>query len=300
MREASTQRGTSELRNWLPEVWGVVDRQRETADAVTLTVRPCMASHAFPVEGYPGQFNMLAAFGQPEVPISISRFGPGVMEHTIRSVGKATEALCKLDVGAELFLRGPYGRPWPGVRASSWEASFDGRDILIIAGGLGLAPVRPLIDAARASREHLGTVTILAGARCPSQHIFAGEVDEWTSSLTVLRTVDQVAETGERSARGFPWLGRVGFVTQLLAEAHFRPLRTSAYICGPEAMMRVIGRALVGLSVPDDQIFVSLERNMKCGFGVCGHCQFGSSFVCRNGPVYSFREVAEPLRIEEL
>ena len=261
----------------LPARYQVVERQEETHDTVTLRLRPVDR----PIPAYrPGQFTMMYAPGIGEVPISISGMGPGLaLVQTVRAVGAVTRALCACPPGRVIGLRGPYGTDWD-------VASAAGDDLLIVAGGIGLAPLRGALLAALGHRERYRRVVLLVGARSPEELVFARELGGWRrSGAEVVVTVDQAAAG---------WTGHVGVVTQLIARADVDSARTTALICGPEVMMRLTARELRALGVPAARIRVSLERNMRCGVAECGHCQLGPLLLCRDGPVIGY-EVAMPL-----
>lgn len=267
----------------LPRRFRVHSRARETPDTVTLALEPL--DGPLP-EFSPGQFNMIWAFGIGEVPISISGSQRGSILHTVRSVGAVTRALCDARPGTMLGLRGPHGTPW-GIEDA------EGADIVVVAGGIGLAPLRPLIHAVRARRQHFGRLVVLVGARSPDLILFRKELQEWRSSFDVY--VDVTVDVA-----GGGWRGHVGVVTDLVSRAHFEPSNTVAFICGPEVMMRFASLALIDRGVAPESIRVSMERNMKCGIGQCGHCQFGAEFVCRDGPVLPYPRVAPLLEIREV
>lgn len=266
---------TSEM---MPVAHRVVQRQQETADTATLTLQAL----GDPLPPWtPGQFTMIYAFGVGEVPISVSGGEPGLIRHTVRGVGAVSRAVCDARVGSTLGLRGPYGRGWPPPP--------DGADAVVLAGGIGLAPLRPVITAALARP---GRVFVLIGARTPDDLIFAAEYGEWEAAgARVLVTVDR-ADVG--------WSGRVGVVTTLLDALDLRPDRSAAYVCGPEVMMRLGARALVERGVGRAGIAVSLERNMRCGIALCGHCQLGPLLVCRDGPVVDLDQAESLLIPREL
>lgn len=261
----------------LSSVFSVVARHEETADTVTLRVQPqSVGETAF----RPGQFSMLYAFGVGEVPISISGDPgfSGFLEYTIRSVGAVTAALTALGPGDLIGVRGPYGIGWP-IEAAA------GRDLIIMAGGIGLAPLRPAVMHALSHRNQFGAVTLLYGARSPVDLLYNFDLHEWRSRFDI--EVEVTVDRGDPS-----WMGDVGVVTQLLTRAPFEPGNTTALVCGPEVMMRAASRQLQSHGVAVGDIAVSLERNMKCGVGLCGHCQLGTHLLCRDGPVVSY-EVAE-------
>jgi NAD(P)H-flavin reductase len=231
---------------------------------------------------------MVYVFGIGEVPLSISGDPgkPDVLVHTVRAVGAVTRAVCAAKKGAVLGVRGPYGEGWPV------EAAL-GRDVVIMAGGLGLAPLRPLVRAVVARRAWFRRVVLLIGARTPADLLFAKELASWRArfDLDVRVTVD---------AGGAAWNGDVGVITKLLPRATFDAATTTAFVCGPEVMMRFAGADLVQRGVPRDMVFLSMERNMKCAVGVCGHCQFGPAFVCKDGPVFSYSRIETSLRLREV
>lgn len=257
---------------------------RETADTVTLELDPGPSGFAFAA----GQFNMLYALGVGEVPISISGDpAPGApLEHTVRSVGAVSAALCALQDGDPVGVRGPFGTDWR-------VGAAEGTDVVIVAGGIGLAPLRPAIRALLAHREAYGRISVLYGARTPADLLFRDEVEGWRGRLDV-----DVEVTVDAAGPG--WRGNVGVVPRLLPRARFEPDGTVAMVCGPEVMMRFTVRALLDAGVGTDRILVSLERNMQCAIKQCGHCQLGPYFVCADGPVMPYRLVAPWLRPREV
>jgi len=257
--------------------------REELADTFTLELEPPGGSFEF----RPGQFTMLYVFGIGEVPISISGdpADSGKLVHTIRRVGAVTNALGRLEPGDFVGVRGPYGSPWPVERAT------DG-DLLIIGGGIGLAPLRPVIYHALAHRDQYERLIVLYGTRTPDDVLFAAELNRWTARLDIdsLVTVD-AADRG--------WRGSVGVVTRLISRVEFDPARATAFICGPGIMMRITAQKLTtNFDLDPDNIYLTMERNMKCGIGVCGHCQFGRHFVCTDGPVMPYVELADLLLID--
>jgi len=252
-----------------------IDRvQRETRDTFTLQLAPA-GGFAFA----PGQFNMLYVFGTGEVPISISGnpIKPERLVHTVRAVGPATKALQAYKRGRMIGVRGPFGTGWPVKEA-------EGKDLLIIAGGIGLAPLRPVVYQALAQRERFERVVLLYGARTREEILYAKEVERWRSMLDF-----DVDVTVDRAPHG--WRGNVGVVTKLIAHAAFRPEKTVAMVCGPEIMMRFVILELQRRGISLEQLYVSMERNMKCAIGFCGHCQYGPAFICKNGPVFRYDSI---------
>jgi NAD(P)H-flavin reductase len=264
----------------LPHLFQVESRRRETSDTFTLALSPAGPEvRAWPFA--PGQFNMLTAMGIGEVPISISGdpAEPRRLIHTIRAVGAATKALCRLKPGETLGVRGPFGTAWPVAAAA-------GQDLVIVAGGLGLAPVRPAIYYALAHRADYGNVELIYGARTPQDIVYYRELEHWRGrfDVRVHVTVDSALAD---------WRGRVGVVTKVLDQARFDAGATTALVCGPGMMMRFTVQGLLARGVGLDQIFVSLERNMQCGMGLCGHCQLGPLFICKDGPVFPYSRVKD-------
>jgi len=264
-----------------PTGYVVAARRQESPDTVTLMLRPA----GDPIEPpLPGQFTMLYAFGVGEVPISVSGIGQDGLVQTIRAVGAVTRALCAAKPGDMIGVRGPFGTDWRVSAAG-------GRDVLVVAGGIGLAPLRPVLLAALAERGR-GRVVLLVGARSPGELLFPRELETWR------RRGADVRVTVDRGDAG--WDGRVGLVTGLIKDAIADPGRTTAFVCGPEIMMRLSAQALADADVPAWEIRVSLERNMRCGAALCGHCQLGPTLGCRDGPVYCWSELAPWLAIREL
>ncbi|NUP50909.1 MAG: FAD/NAD(P)-binding protein [Catenulispora sp.] len=271
----------------LPVRYRVIGNRRDTADTHTLTLLPVDSPLPRP---RPGQFTMVYVFGVGEIPLSVSGYpadGDHTVTHTVRAVGAVSAALCRAEPGTVVGLRGPLGTVWdvPGARH---------RDLLFVAGGIGLAPLRPPLLEALSARPDYLSVTVVAGARTPSEHLYRTEDELWQAcGARVLRIVDRVPQDPD-TGRPQAWSGPVGLVTDLLGQVRLRPDRTTAYLCGPEVMMTHTGAALVALGMRPTDVQVSLERNMRCGIEICGHCQLGPDFVCADGPV-STLEHAEPL-----
>jgi len=269
---------------FIPQWYRVRAVQRELADTVTLELEsPDGHRPAFE----PGQFNMLYAFGVGEIAISISGASESsAFVHTVRDVGAVSAALAALDVGATVGLRGPFGVGWP-VR------SAEGADVVFVAGGLGLAPLRPAIRHVLAHRGRYGRVAVLMGCRSPQEILYRGELEQWRRRLDVdvQVTVDHADSD---------WHGNVGVVPGLIPRAAFDPDDTVALVCGPEVMMRFTVNALRDAGVGADAIYLSMERNMKCAIGLCGHCQFGPVFVCKDGPVMRFDAIAPIFSVAEV
>jgi NAD(P)H-flavin reductase len=250
---------------------------RETHDTYTLTTTAANGS-SLP-SFLPGQFSMVSEFGVGEVPVSISGDAeiPDHLVYTIRSVGKVTEALVQHKAGDYIGIRSAFGTAWPVEQAH-------GRDVLIVAGGIGLAPLRSVISHIARHRSDYGRLLLLYGARTPTDLLFRRQLRTWSAIPhgQVLVTVD---------CANSKWDGHVGVVTKLFDFVTIRPERTTAMMCGPEIMMRFVIRALRARNVEAGQIYLSMERNMKCAIGFCGHCQMGPFFLCKDGPIFSYQQI---------
>lgn len=269
----------------VPRPFRVARKRQDTEDTWTLVLE---SENGYRQPRFrPGQFNMLYAFGAGEVPISIcgdpSRDGP--LEHTVRSVGATTAAICAARDGGALGVRGPFGSAWP-------VAAAEGRDLVIVAGGIGLAPLRPAILEALAGRERFRRVIVLYGGRTPEQLLYPDELASWREAdIEVAVTVDSA--TGE-------WDGDVGVVTGLFDAAGLDPQRSLALLCGPEVMMRFAIEDLLGRGISAADVHISIERNMKCAITHCGRCQFGPTFACREGPVMRYADIERFFRVREM
>lgn len=277
---------------WLPRVAVIESVTPETPGVQTYRLRLRQsrdaADHAF----RPGQFNMLYLPGFGEAAISLS--GPATppagesptLTHTIREVGIVTHGLARLSPGGAVAVRGPYGKPWPLEECR-------GADVVLVAGGIGLAPLRSAIYELLAQRSDYGRLVLLCGARSPEHLLYAGEYAAWQDGgLEVQTTVD-------RAVPG--WDGNVGVVPLLVDRLW--PLdaeRTVLMACGPEVMMRFVALAAVGRGLAPERIWLSLERHMQCAVGLCGHCQLGTALICRDGPVFSWNRVESLMRVHDL
>lgn len=270
----------------VPMPYVVARRRRELHGTYTLELQPESGEKG--VRPAPGQFNMLYAFGSGEVPISVSGVENGgtAIAHTVRDVGIVTKALCGLKTGDPVGLRGPFGTHWP-VR------SMEGNDVVIVAGGLGLAPLRLAIRKVLERREKFGRVVLLYGTRAPSDILFRAELQHWRGRFDL--DVEVTVDTADSS-----WVGDVGVVTRLISRERFDPLNTVALVCGPEIMILFAAQELENRGVATQDIHVSLERNMKCAVGLCGHCQFGPFFVCKDGPVFPYARIKRLAGISEV
>jgi NAD(P)H-flavin reductase len=269
---------------WQPRPFRVSASRRETHDTVTIELES-LDRRGLPFA--PGQFTMVGPLGVGDVPISISGHPgrPQQLMHTIRDVGGVTSALCQASEGDVLAVRGPFGVGWRVPDGT-------GGDIVIVAGGVGLAPLRSAVIEVVASRQKYQRVSVLYGARTASDVLFGADLAAWASEDV------QVAVTVDRASRA--WTGRVGLVTELVSWATFDPARTLALVCGPEVMMRYVAGELTARGMPPERIRLSLERNMRCGVGLCGHCQLREYLICIDGPVLSLDAVRPLLGVREL
>jgi NAD(P)H-flavin reductase len=266
---------------------GIIEQVvKETPDTFTLMIS--RDDEAEPNAFAPGQFSMLWVFGVGEVPISISGDPAlrGQFTYTVRSVGKVTDAVVKQEPGTTIGIRGPFGTGWPMEAAR-------GRDVVIVAGGIGLAPLRPAIYEVLRNRHHYRRLVVLYGARSPRELLYRKELAAWAREpdTQVLVTVD---------FGGLDWHGQVGVVTTLFKYARFQPAKSIAMICGPEIMMRFVTRQLSQAGVLAADMYISMERNMKCAVGFCGHCQYGPHFICKHGPVFPYETIRPLLEKYEL
>jgi NAD(P)H-flavin reductase len=261
----------------VPSPHRILKVRRETGDVFSIETQPQAEDSGFPF--IPGQFNMVYVFGVGEVPLSISG-DPSrtkTLTHTIRGVGWVTRALQKLKKGDMVGVRGPFGNPWP-------MQEIAGKDVVIIAGGVGLAPVRPVIYQLLAEREKYGNISILYGARSPDDILYGKELEKWRGRFDL--EVDVTVDSAQRG-----WMGNVGVVTQLIPKVISDSENTLAMICGPEIMMRFTVMELQRQGIDDTGIYLTMERNMKCAIGLCGHCQFGPQFICKDGPVFRYDRI---------
>ncbi|WP_444893902.1 FAD/NAD(P)-binding protein [Microbulbifer sp. TRSA001] len=268
----------------IPELWRITHRREEFPGTVTLSLTQ-VAGTPSPIQ--PGQFNMLYAFGAGEAAISLS--GPSAssaepLTHTIKGQGLATQALCKLEVGAQLGIRGPFGQGWPTHLAEN-------RPLVIITGGLGLAPLRPLIYSFLNGHLPARSLQVFYGARRPEEMLYQPELGHWRSSFELVTSVDHASTD---------WNGHIGVITDPLRVTHLECNDALVFVCGPEIMMRFCIQVLLHKGVTESNIYLSMERNMKCAIGICGHCQWGPNFVCKDGPVFCYRDIRSWFQINSL
>jgi NAD(P)H-flavin reductase len=259
--------------------------RRETADTRTLELVPAGESRMPPWR--PGQFMMLYVFGQGEIPISIcgDPEETNVLCHTVRAVGPVSSAICDAKVGSAVGVRGPFGSAWPAE-------FYEGHDVVLVAGGIGLAPLRPAVYMIMSNRSRYARVSLLIGSRTPEILLYRREMETWRRrGIDIQLTVDAAAPG---------WKDSVGPVTVLIPRVEFDPSRTVAFIVGPEIMMRFVVQSLAQRGIALNRLFVSMERNMKCAAGFCGHCQLGPAFICKDGPVLPYLQLAPWLTIRNL
>lgn len=232
----------------------------------------------------PGQFMMLSLFGVGESAISISKIDEGSMHTTIRSVGNVTDSIFNLKKGDYIGVRGPYGIGWPIDK-------IKGRDVLIVAGGMGIAPLRGLINYIKSARKNFRHLEILYGARTPEDMIFKYDFEDWQKikNTRLDLTVDEMPGDARFDCK-------VGLVTSCFPSMKTHHKNAIALVCGPEIMMRYVAKCLETIGFKDEQIYLSLERRMKCGIGKCGHCQIGLKYVCKDGPVFNYSDIKQFIR----
>jgi NAD(P)H-flavin reductase len=282
--ETTTRRGPM-----LPVPYRLARKRSETHDTWTIELEPADGQG---LERFaPGQFGMLYRFGVGEAPISISGAGTGAngaLVHTIRAVGPVSAALCAAPRGEVIGVRGPFGRGWP-------MTELEGADVLVVGGGIGIAPLRPVMLHLVAHRERYGNVALLYGGRSPRELLYGRDLERWGGRYDVQVDVQVTVDSADSG-----WLGRVGLVTDLIPHARFDPAETAAFVVGPELMMRVTVDALQQQGIGSERIWLSLELNMKCAIGHCGHCQLGPEFVCKGGPVFRHDRIGRFLGVREL
>lgn len=277
--------GARPATGMVPRRFTVTSTRRDTHDTHTLELASLDGA---PLEFTPGQFTMLLAFGVGEVPISVSGdpARPEVLQHTIRDVGSVSHALATAAPGSVLGVRGAFGTGWEVERGR-------GGDVVVVAGGIGLAPLRPAILQVAAQREDYGRALLLYGARSPEEILYAEEQRVWAERHGF--DVQVIVDSGPHG-----WRGRVGLVTQLVDRATFDAANALALVCGPEVMMRHSARALLDRGMAPDRVRLSMERNMQCGIGLCGHCQLREFFCCLDGPVLGYDRLAALMGRAEL
>ncbi len=267
------------LNPYLPREAEIVERIQESATIFTLRLRFTDPDHQAQYRFEPGQFNMVYLYGVGEVAISIvsDPEDESICDHTIRIVGRVTRGLAKLQAGDRVGIRGPFGRGWPLQAA-------EGRDVLIVTGGLGCAPVVSVINYVTQRRERFGRLTIMQGVKHADDLLWRERYQHWSEMDNT-----QVIVAADKASRDWPW--RIGRVVELFDEAHIDADKTIAMMCGPEKMMEVAAARLLRGGMTANMVYMSMERNMQCAVGHCGHCQYGTHFVCKDGPVFSYNQI---------
>lgn len=283
---------TPRLDPWKISTATVMRVQRETADVITYDLEFADASVAENFHFLPGQFNMLYVPGIGEAAISIAgkTVERGWLRHSIRSVGKVTNAIEAGGVGMQLGVRGPFGTSWP---VDVIGAAQTKPHVVLVAGGVGLAPLRSMVEYLLAQRQQVERVSLLIGARKPEDVLYNSDLDQWSSEgIDVQLTVDRPTDD---------WKGHIGVVTLLLERLSIpNPDSTLLMTCGPEVMMRYVAKSAFQRGIEENSVWVTMERNMNCAVGLCGHCQLGPQFLCKDGPVFRFDAVGDWLRIQDL
>lgn len=266
---------------YLPAEAEIIERIEESPTIFTLRLRFTDPERQQQYRFEPGQFNMVSLFGVGEVAISIvsDPEDERLYDHTIRTVGRVTRGLAELKAGERVGIRGPFGRGWPLTLA-------EGRDVVIITGGLGCAPVVSVINYIIKRRERFGRLIIMQGVKHSDDLLWRERYEQWRSLPQT-----QVVVAADKGGRQWPW--RIGRVIEMFDEVQFDPARTIAMMCGPEGMMQAAVERLRARGVTEDLLFMSMERNMKCAVGHCGHCQYGGRFVCKDGPVFSYSQISQ-------
>jgi NAD(P)H-flavin reductase len=272
---------------WVAHSAQIVDIRPEVPNVSTYDLVFDNAEVAAAYRFEPGQFNMLylPGYGESAISISSDPARRDLLSHTVRVAGNVTQALGRKQVGDHIALRGPFGSSWP-------VDDCRGKDVVLACGGIGLAPLRPAIYHILNHRGDFGRVILLYGARTPKDLLYTSEFDEWRGGgIEVEVTVD----LGDDD-----WEGHIGVVPVLFYRLRLDPRQTTIMTCGPEIMMRFVVFEALARRVSSDDVFMSLERNMSCAMGFCGHCQFGPHFVCKDGPVFTFRQVEPYFNLEDM
>jgi sulfhydrogenase subunit gamma (sulfur reductase) len=258
----------------------IVERIQESPNLFTLRLRftDPQTQQAYQFE--PGQFNMLYLYGAGEVPISIvsDPMDDNLYDHTIRAVGRVTQGLAELQTGDYIGVRGPFGRGWPLEQAEQ-------KDIVIVTGGLGCAPTVSVINYIMKRRERFGTVNIVQGVKHSNDFFWKERYDMWRKSPNT--NVLLAADAGDAI---WPW--HIGPVTSLFDQLEYDPDNVLIMMCGPEGMMRAVSHHMIENNIDEQSLWLSMERNMQCAVGHCGHCQFGEKYICKDGPVFSYHEIS--------
>nr|WP_230963897.1 FAD/NAD(P)-binding protein [Legionella pneumophila] len=265
----------------MPKEVEIIQRTQESSSIFTLHLRFTDEEHHKQFQFYPGQFNMLYLYGVGEVAISIvsDPRKKTFLSHTIRAVGRVTKAMQKLQVGDRLGIRGPFGVGWPLQKTI-------GKDIIVLTGGLGCAPSVSIINYILGRRRHYGKLSILQGVKHSEDFIFRKQYAKWQKSDHT-----EVYIAADQAGPKWPW--GVGYVTDLIDHIIIQPDKSVVMMCGPEMMMNTAVKVFTQKGILENDIYLSMERNMECGIGHCGHCQYGGLFVCKDGPVFAYSQIKE-------
>lgn len=269
----------SEHDPYLPIEAEIIECSHETSSIFTLHLSFIERHRHHLFAFHPGQFNMVYLYGVGEVAISIvsDPDEKHVISHTIRAIGRVTKALQKLKPGDRVGIRGPYGRGWPLHKVH-------GKDIVIVTGGLGCAPTVSIINYILARRSHFGNLKILQGVKHSDDFIFRKQYEIWQQA-----PYTEIHIAADQAGPKWPW--SIGYVTDMIDILDLKPENTIAMMCGPEMMMHTAIHALNQKGISENDIYLSMERNMECGIGQCGHCQYGGLFVCKDGPIFAYPEI---------
>lgn len=270
---------------YLPHEAKILERIQEAPTLFTLRLCFTDSTQQKQFAFQPGQFNMLYLYSVGEVAISIvsDSAEAKIFEHTIRIVGRVTKTFAKLTRGDRIGVRGPFGRGWPLAAARN-------KDIVIVTGGLGCAPTVSAINYIMQRRRHYGAVKIFQGIKHSSDLIFKERYHQWQQSPNT-----EIIIAADKSERGWPW--HTGFIIELFQQTTLDAENTVAMLCGPEAMMNLAAQMLLQKKVAAKDIYLSMERNMECALGHCGHCQYGGLFICKNGPIFAYSEIKNLLGV---
>ncbi|KGP63352.1 Ni/Fe hydrogenase subunit gamma [Legionella norrlandica] len=270
---------------YLPKEVEIVKRTQESSSIFTLHLRITDEEQHKQFQFYPGQFNMLYLYGVGEVAISIvsDPRRKATLSHTIRAVGRVTKAMQQLQVGDRLGMRGPFGVGWPLEKVK-------GKDVIVLTGGLGCAPSVSIINYVIRRRNHYGKLSILQGVKHSEDFIFRKQYAQWQKSPHT-----EVYIAADQAGPKWPW--SVGYVTDMIDNITIQPENSVVMMCGPEMMMNTAVKVFTEKGIPESNIYLSMERNMECGIGHCGHCQYGGLFVCKDGPVFAYTQVKELFKV---
>ncbi|MFO0845874.1 MAG: FAD/NAD(P)-binding protein [Gemmataceae bacterium] len=277
----------SRVNPWCPDFATIQDVQDEAPGIKTYELAFEDEQVADRYRFLPGQFNMvfLPGIGEAAISLSSDPARPRGFAHTVRAAGNVTQAMARLRPGDQVGIRGPYGTAWP-------TEACKGLDLVIASGGVGLAPLRPVLYHLLHHRGDFGRVILVYGARGPGDLLFTREYDTWRRGGIEVETTVDIGDAD--------WRGNIGVVPVLFYRLRLHPARTRLFTCGPEVMIRFVVFEALARRVKPEHVYLSMERNMKCAVGLCGHCQIGPAFVCKEGPVFTYQQMARYLHVEDL